>query len=69
MKLAAKLVSIIILGIIIILAVNGYISIRRDTEILEANMRRDAQLMGRSLRDLIADVWEKKRTKTRPRTH
>ena len=60
MKLAAKLVSIIILGIIIILAVDGYISIRRDTEILEANMRRDAQLMGRSLRDLIADVWEKR---------
>jgi signal transduction histidine kinase len=60
MKLAAKLVSIIILGIIIILAVDGYVTIRRDTEILEANMRRDAQLMGRSLRDLIADVWEKR---------
>jgi signal transduction histidine kinase len=60
MKLAAKLVSIIILGIIIILAVDGYVTIRRDTEILEANMKRDSQLMGRSLRDLIADVWEKR---------
>ena len=60
MKLAAKLVSIIILGIIIILAVDGYVTIRRDTEILEANMKRDSQLMGRALKDLIADVWEKR---------
>jgi signal transduction histidine kinase len=60
MKLATKLVAIIVLGIIIILAIDGYIAIRRDTEILEANMKRDSQLMGRALKDLIADVWQKR---------
>ena len=60
MKLATKLVAIIVLGIIVILAIDGYIAIRRDTEILEANMKRDSQLMGRALKDLIADVWQKR---------
>ena len=60
MKLATKLVGIIVLGIIVILAIDGYIAIQRDTEILEANMKRDSQLMGRALKDLIADVWQKR---------
>ncbi len=58
MKIATKLVTIIVIGIIAVLAVDSYISIRRDTEIHEANMKRDAHLVGRSLRDLIADVWQ-----------
>ncbi len=59
MKLAAKLVTIIVLGIIVILAIDGYFTVRRDIDILQANMKRDAQLMGHALKDLVADVWLK----------
>jgi len=57
MKLTAKLVSILLLGIILLLAIDGYISIQRETHLFEANMRRNALLLGRAMKGLVADSW------------
>jgi len=60
MKLATKLVSILVLGLIIILAIDGYLSVQRDIEIFETDMKRDAHLFGRAMKDLVIDVWHTK---------
>lgn len=57
MKLAAKLVFVLVLGIIIILVVDGYISYQRQIEFLEKDMKYDAQLIGFTMKGLIADAW------------
>ncbi|MBN2294649.1 MAG: HAMP domain-containing protein [Pirellulales bacterium] len=57
MKLTAKLVSILLLGIILLLAIDGYISIQNETDLFELNMKRDALLLGRAMKGLVADSW------------
>ena len=57
MKLAAKLVSIIVLGIIIILAIDGYFTVRHDIGLFEADMKRNAHLLGRAMKSSVTDVW------------
>ena len=57
MKLTAKLVSILLFGIILLLAIDGYIAIERETDLFEANMRRGALLLGRAMKGLVADSW------------
>ncbi len=57
MKLTAKLVSALIMGAILLLAIDGYLSTRRDIKIFEKNMRKDARHFGLAARDLIIDVW------------
>jgi two-component system, NtrC family, sensor kinase len=57
MKLTAKLVSILLFGIVLLLAIDGYISIDHETDLFEANMRRDALLLGRAMKGLVADSW------------
>lgn len=57
MKLAAKLVSIIILGIIIILVVDGYISYRREIKLFEEDMQLDTRSIGLAMKELVAVVW------------
>ena len=57
MKLAAKLVSILVLGIIIILAVDGYFTARHDIEIFETDMKRNAHLLGHAMKGPVTDVW------------
>ncbi|MGP8152644.1 MAG: sensor histidine kinase [Smithella sp.] len=57
MKLAAKLISIIILGIIIILAVDGYFTARQSIALFETDMQQRAHLLGRAMKGLVTDVW------------
>ena len=57
MKLAAKLVSTIVFGIIIILAIDGYFTVRHDIGLFEADMKRNADLLGRAMKSSVTDVW------------
>ena len=57
MKLTAKLVSILLLGMIFLLAIDGYITIQRETDLFEANMKRDALLLGHAMKGLVVDSW------------
>ena len=49
MKLTAKLVSILLLAIVLLLVIDGYISIRRESDLFKANMRRNGLLLGRAI--------------------
>jgi signal transduction histidine kinase len=57
LRLAWKLIAAISAGTIVILAVYGYLSIRRETELIEANTRDNLSAMGRALRPAIVKVW------------
>ena len=57
MKLAAKLVSIIVVGIIIILVVDAYISLQRQIEFFETDIEMDADLIGRAMKGIVEDAW------------
>ncbi len=57
MRLAAKFVSLLVLGMILVVAVEAYVSTQRDVKIFEDEMRQDAKQLARTLKDLVADVW------------
>lgn len=57
MKLTAKLVFIIILGIIAILATDGYISYLRQIKLFEEDMQLDTRSIGLAMKELVAVVW------------
>ena len=57
MKLAFKLVSVIIFEIILLLAVDGYFSIKRETKLFDTEMKREARQIGYAMKDLVVEVW------------
>lgn len=57
MKLAAKLVFVLLLIIILVLAVDGCISINREVELYETDMKHDAAFLGLAISGLLTDVW------------
>jgi signal transduction histidine kinase len=57
LRLAWKLIAAITAGTILILAAYGFLSIRRETEIIEANTRDNLSAMGRALRPAMVKVW------------
>jgi two-component system NtrC family sensor kinase len=58
MKLALKLVLAIVIGIVLVLSVDGYFRVRRQLAVFEVDMKRDHAAMGRALAEVVADVWE-----------
>jgi two-component system, NtrC family, sensor kinase len=60
MKLAAKLISCVIFVIIIVLSIDGYVSIRREIELIETDTKRDVFHLGHALKSLVVDVWHSK---------
>ncbi len=57
MKLAFKVISFLIIGFIVIIAADGYISIQREIDLFDSNMKNKAKLLGHALKELISDVW------------
>ena len=57
MKLVRKLTLTLVLAITAILAVHGYIEIRREIEHYETDMREDQRIIGRVLRPALTSVW------------
>ena len=58
MRLAIRLSSVLVLGMVAILAIDAYETIQREGEFLRADIQRDTQLLGHSLKVLIVDVWK-----------
>ena len=58
MKLAAKLVSIVVLGIAVALVIDGYVSFKRQRDLSEADMRHDIHVLGLAIRRLVVDTWD-----------
>jgi len=57
MKVAIQLVSVVMAGIVLLLAVEAYLSVRHETELYQTDMRHDAHLLGQAMKGPIADVW------------
>jgi two-component system, NtrC family, sensor kinase len=57
MKLAVKLVLTVVLGIAMILLVDGYVSFKRQRALFEDDMHHDVAVLGRTMRTLVTDVW------------
>jgi signal transduction histidine kinase len=60
MKLATKLVFFLVLSVIVVLAVEGYLTVERERSIFETNVRRDERLLGYAVRSLLLDTWNTK---------
>ncbi len=57
MKLTMRLLSLLLLGAFVLLAVDTYVSIRCEDAILERDMRLNSGLLGRAMRGILADAW------------
>ena len=57
MKLAFKLVSVLVLEIIFLLAINGYLSVKREIKLFDREMKREAFQIGHAMKDLVVAVW------------
>lgn len=57
MKLAMKLSSLLILGMVCLLTIDAFLAVRRETVYFRADMEHDAKLLGHTMRTLIADTW------------
>jgi len=57
MKLTIKIMSLIFLGIIILLAADGYLSIKREINLFDNDMKRNAHLLGNTVKELTLDTW------------
>lgn len=56
MNLAAKLISGILVAMFAVLVLDGYLTIRRDTELALAGMNRDSVLLGHTLKRLVLET-------------
>jgi two-component system NtrC family sensor kinase len=58
MRLLGKIASAVLLGIIALLAIDGYFSVQREIDLFDRDMARDGILLGQTLRPLVADAWK-----------
>jgi len=57
MKLTIKIMSLIFLGILALLVVDGYISVQREINLFDNDMKRNAHLLGNTVKELTIDTW------------
>lgn len=63
MKLLAKLMAAIILGISLLLLIDGYFSVKHDLFLYEQDVRHDVQLLGKTMEVMVGDVWHSRGAK------
>lgn len=57
MKLAAKLVGVLVIALILIRVAEAVIAVRQESGLIDTDMHRDALLLGRTLRSPVQDAW------------
>jgi two-component system NtrC family sensor kinase len=57
MKLTIKIMSLIFLGIIMLLVADGYISVKREINLFDNDMKQNAYLLGNTVKELTLDAW------------
>ncbi|MCL5279647.1 MAG: ATP-binding protein [Planctomycetes bacterium] len=57
MRLAVKLVRIVVLGIVIVLVVDGYVSLKRERDLSETDMHHAIRVLGSTIRQLVVERW------------
>ncbi len=58
MKLAAKFTSLLLVGIVLLLIVDGYLDLHRDIGAMDQDMQRDARQLSETLGPLVAEQWK-----------
>jgi len=58
MRVATKIICFVFLGSLILLTIDGYLSFRREVELFDSRMTRDALLLGTAIKGLVSDIWE-----------
>ncbi len=58
MRLAAKLVSVAILAIVVVSAINGYLRVRREIAQFHMDMRRDVVELARATTEVVVEAWK-----------
>ena len=59
MKLTFKLVFALIALIVLILVVDAYLSVRRESAFLREELQRKAYRIGSAMKELVADAWRR----------
>ncbi|MGK3985682.1 ATP-binding protein [Sorangium sp. So ce136] len=59
MRLASKLTLALVLVMCVVLSLYGYLSVRRERALFEADMRRDEHLIGIALRAAVIEIWRR----------
>ena len=57
MKITTRLASFLFLGVVILLAIDGYVSIRREIVVREKDMKWSAHLLGLAMKGLVQEKW------------
>jgi two-component system NtrC family sensor kinase len=57
MKLTLRLIGILLAAILLIIAIDSFLSIRREEELIRQNMKENATLLGETTGRLFAEVW------------
>jgi signal transduction histidine kinase len=57
MKLTAKLVALLMVGIVAVTVINGYLSVQREINRFKAEAEQDAEQMGVAMEEMITVVW------------
>ncbi|NIL96342.1 MAG: HAMP domain-containing protein [Planctomycetales bacterium] len=58
MKLAAKFTILLLLGVVTLIAVDGYLAWQREMKFFEQDMRRDAWQLCDGVQEMLVDVWK-----------
>ena len=58
MKLSLKIMGLVFLGILILLAIDGYLSVQREIKLFEDDMRHDALMLGHAMQPLVSEAWQ-----------
>lgn len=58
MRLAAKLVSVAILTIVLVSAINGYLRVQREIAQFHTDMRRDVVQLARATTEVVVEAWK-----------
>ncbi|AUX25615.1 histidine kinase [Sorangium cellulosum] len=59
MRLASKLTLALVFVMCAVLSLYGYLSVRRERALFEADMRRDEHLIGLALRTAMVEIWRR----------
>jgi len=65
MKLSTKIMISVFLVIIVLVTFDSFLTVKREVRVFENKMRRDAQLLGRVMKELVTYIW---RTEGQDRT-
>ena len=60
MKLSTKIMRVVFLVIIVLLAIDGYLSAKREIKMFDDDMEHDALQLGHTMKKLLADAWQVK---------